>query len=137
MLFRSAGAIGGADYAGAHLPAHRVRNLGKSLWRQIVVENVQTTGWASGPGDPVLAAPERDTRSFRAYRVRLTTTASASTHRHAGPVVTVLVRGQVDVGVGERRLTNVGEWRLGAAGLSHRLTRLGSTDAEVVEVELR
>jgi hypothetical protein len=135
---RPAGAIAGAEYAGGQLPAHRVRNLGKSLWRQIVVENVRTSGWTVGPGDPALAPHlERDTRSFRAYRFQLTGAASATTHRHAGPVVSVLVSGQAELGDGGRRLTQVGEWAVGQASTNHRLARVGAVDTEVVEVELR
>ena len=47
---------------------------------RIVVENVRTSGWTSGPPVAALATNvERDTRSFRAYRFQLTGAASATT----------------------------------------------------------
>ena len=73
-----------------------------------------------------------------------------ATHTHTAPTVVVLVRGKVmsdgpdkqakafaPAPVGLRQLDQTGQWLVVPQGDQHHLVRLGTVDAQVVEIELR
>lgn len=138
------------EYAGTP-GAHRIENTGKLSYQLFAVENLKKSGWStaaatSGQGTKVL----KETRAFRMYDVKLAVNSSQASHTHTAPTIAVLVSGKVmsdgpdaqakawaPAAVGLRQLDAPGQWLLIPAGDRHHLVRLGTTDAHVVEIEVR
>ena len=138
------------EYAGKP-SSHRIENVGKRPYQLFAVENRKASGWSTGPAASGIATKLlQESRAFRLYDVQLSTNASQAAHTHAAPTVVVLVRGKVmsdgpdaqakayaPAPVGLRQLDQTGQWLVVPAGDKHHLVRLGTTDAHVVEIELR
>ena len=119
---------------------HRVNNIGTTLFRLIGITN-------SSPGDDDATdasagfdiEPEIANRWFRGYR-RLLTREPSPEHRHANPVVLVLVSGSAVVDIGSpldtRALTQLGAFAFVERDTPHVL-RADGPDTAVVEVEIR
>lgn len=150
---RAARPLGNAtvsDYTGAP-GSHRVENTGKRPYQLFAVENRKKGGWATGPAMTGIGTKLlQETRAFRLYDVQLSLKASQSSHTHAVPTVVILIKGKVmsdgpdaqakafaPAPVGLRQLDQPGQWLVVPSGDQHHLVRLGTTDAQVVEVELR
>ena len=130
---------------------HRIENVGKRPYQLLAVENRKKSGWSTAPGTTGIGTKQtQESRAFRIYDVRLPLNASQATHTHAVPTVAVLVRGKVmsdgpdaqakayaPAPVGLRQLDGPGQWLVIPAGDKHHLVRLGTSDAQVVEIELR
>lgn len=124
---------------------HRVNNLGETLFRLIGITNHGPGETSAGASEGFDIAPEIDNRWFRGYRRALYGEATGE-HRHANPVVVVLVEGRAELfgptaaanpaNGRSLRLDEVGTFTLLDAGVSHRLQATGGT-AQVIEVELR
>jgi len=131
--------------------SHRVENIGKSAYQLLAVENLKRSGWSATPATSGIATRlVKESRAFRTYDVRLALAASQASHTHAVPTVVVLLSGKVmsdgpdtqakanaPAPVGLRQLDQPGQWLLVPAGDRHHLVRLGTTDASVVEIEVR
>ena len=139
-----------AEYAGKP-GSHRVENVGKAAYQLFAVENLRASGWSAAPA---LSAPattlKNDSRALRVYDVRLVRGRSQTTHAHAVPTIAVLVAGKVmsegsdaqakalaPAPVGLKQLDQPGQWVLIPAGESHHLVRLATTDAQIIEIEVR
>ena len=92
----------------------------------------------------------QESRAFRIYDVNLGVNSTQASHTHTAPTVAVLIRGKVmsdgpdaqakawaPAAVGLRQLDQPGQWIVIPAGDRHHLVRLGTTDAYVVEIEVR
>ena len=150
---RPARAVGNTsitDYAGA--PAnHRIENVGKRPYQLFAVENRKKSGWSMTPATTGIGTKQlQESRAFRIYDVQLATSGSQATHTHPRPTVVVLIRGKVmsdgpdtqakayaPAPVGLRQLDQPGQWLVIPANDKHHLVRLGTTDAQVVEIEIR
>jgi hypothetical protein len=139
-----------AEYAGK--PAsHRVENVGKTAYQLFAVENLRKSGWSPTPPVSALATKlTSDARAFRVYDVRLVEQSSQTSHTHAVPTIAVLIAGKVmsdgpdkqakanaPAAVGLKQLDQPGQWVLVPAGDTHHVVRLGTTDARLVEIEVR
>jgi hypothetical protein len=139
-----------AEYAGKP-GSHRVENVGSTPYQLFAVENLRASGWTTAPA---LAAPATtlsdDARSFRVYDVRLARETSQTSHVHAVATLTVLLTGKVmsegsdaqakanaPAPVGLKQLDQPGQWVYVPPGESHHLVRLGTSDARVIEIEVR
>lgn len=138
------------EYSGKPL-VHKIENVGATAYQLFAIENLHTSGWSSaapaaGIGTTMLA----DSRAFRLYDVRLALATAQTSHTHLVPTIAVLVSGKVmsdgpdkqakanaPAAVGLKQLDQPGQWVLVPAGDTHHLVRLGTTDARVVEVEVR
>lgn len=138
------------EYTGA--PAsHRIENLGARAYQLLAVENRQKSGWSTAPATTGLGTTlARESRAFRIYDVRLSLQQSQASHTHPVPTIAVLAGGKVmsdgpdthakahaPAPVGLRQLDEPGQWLLIPAGDRHHLVRLGTSDAHVVEIEVR
>ena len=128
--------------ANAGQPSTHRHQAGTNLYHVVSVENLRQSGWSqgasvSGPATKLV----NETRAFQIYDVRLGAGASEASHVHAHPVVAILVSGEVLVDgrgrQGTKALLRSAEWAFISAGGSHRIVNRGSTDAYVVEVEVR
>ena len=103
-----------------------------------------------GPQPVILSPPAALNFAFRLYDVQLSLAASQASHTHTSPTVAILIRGKVmsdgpdaqakafaPAPVGLRQLDSPGQWLVVPAGDRHHIVRLGTSDAQVVEVELR
>jgi hypothetical protein len=138
------------DYAGKP-SSHRISNIGKRAYQLFAVENRKAGGWSTGAATTGIGTKQvQESRAFRIYNVTLALTSSQSTHTHTTPTVAVLIRGKVmsdgpdaqakafaPAPVGLRQLDQPGQWLVIPPGDRHHLVRLGTTDAEVVEIEVR
>jgi quercetin dioxygenase-like cupin family protein len=147
---RPPGNASASEYTGKP-GSHRVQNVGKRPYQLLAVENRKKSGWsaaaaATGIGTKML----QESRAFRTYDVHLAVNSTQSSHTHTSPTVAVLVRGKVmsdgpdaqakawaPAAVGLRQLDQPGQWIVIPAGDRHHLVRLGTTDAHVVEIEVR
>jgi hypothetical protein len=139
-----------AEYAGKP-NSHRVDNTGKSAYQLFAVENLRKSGWSATPGAGGLGTKmTNESRAFRLYDVRLEKTNSQTSHTHTVPTIAVLISGNVmsdgpdtkakanaPAPVGLKQLTQPGQWILVPAGDTHHMVKLGTTDARVVEIEVR
>lgn len=147
---RPVGDIAVTEYAQAP-GSHRMENVGGSPYHLFAVENRKAGGWSGAT--PVSAQATRltaDARAFRVYDVRLDRDGSQTSHTHGVPTVVVLIAGSVmsegpdaqaaalaPAPVGLKRVDQPGQWVLVPAGDTHHLVRLGTTDARLVEIEVR
>jgi quercetin dioxygenase-like cupin family protein len=147
---RPLGNASASEYTGKP-GSHRVQNVGKRPYQLLAVENRKKSGWstaaaATGIGTKML----QESRAFRTYDVHLAVNSTQSSHTHTSPTIAVLVRGKVmsdgpdaqakawaPAAVGLRQLDQPGQWIVIPAGDRHHLVRLGTTDAHVVEIEVR
>jgi predicted metal-dependent enzyme (double-stranded beta helix superfamily) len=150
---RAARALGNAaatEYTGKP-GAHRVENVGKRAYQLFAVENRKNGGWSAtaavtGIGTKMV----QESRAFRIYDINLALNTSQSSHTHTSPTVAILISGKAmsdgpdakakefaPAPVGLRQLDSPGQWIVIPAGDRHHLVRLGTTDARVVEVEVR
>jgi quercetin dioxygenase-like cupin family protein len=147
---RAAGDVATTDYTGK--PAsHRVENVGKTAYQLFAVENLKRSGWSTAPAAAGLATKLlRESRTFRLYDVRLGLNNAQSQHTHQVPTIVVLIAGKAlsdgpdaqakanaPAPVGLRQLDQPGQWILVPAGDTHHVVRLGTTDAHIVEIEVR
>jgi quercetin dioxygenase-like cupin family protein len=147
---RALGNVSVTDHTGK--PAsHRIENTGKRNYQLFAIENRKKSGWstaaaASGIGMKML----QESRAFRSYEIQMTASSTQSSHTHTSPTIIVLLRGKVmsdgpdakakeyaPAPVGLRQLDQPGQWILVPPGDRHHLVRLGTTDARVVEIEVR
>lgn len=147
---RPLGNVAVTDYAGKP-GSHRVENLGKRPYQLFALENRKKSGWSTGAAATGIGTKLlQESRAFRLYDVQLALAASQASHTHAVPTVVILIRGKVmsdgpdaqakafaPAPVGLRQLDSPGQWLVIPPGDRHHLVRLGTTDAQVVEVELR
>lgn len=131
--------------------SHKIENVGKTPYQLFAVENLHQGGWstamaASGLGTTMTA----ESRAFRLYDVRLATATAQTSHTHLVPTIAVLISGKVmsdgpdkqakanaPAAVGLKQLDQPGQWVLIPSGDTHHLVRLGTSDARVVEIEVR
>lgn len=131
--------------------SHRVQNVGTRSYQLFAVENRKKSGWSStaatvGIGTKMV----QESRAFRIYDVQLAVNSTQSSHTHTSPTIAVLVRGKVmsdgpdekakafaPAPVGLRQMDQPGQWIVIPPGDRHHLVRLGTTDAHVVEIEVR
>jgi quercetin dioxygenase-like cupin family protein len=147
---RAAGNAAITDYAGKPVN-HRIENVGKRPYQLFAVENRKKSGWSTTPATTGIGTKQlQESRAFRVYEVQLATSGSQATHTHARPTVVILIRGKVmsdgpdaqtkayaPAPVGLRQLDQPGQWLVIPGGDKHHLVRLGTADAQVVEIELR
>jgi len=150
---RAARALGNAqanEYTGKP-GAHRVENVGKRAYQLFAIENRKNGGWTTGAAVTGIGTKMvQETRAFRIYDINLALTTSQSSHTHTSPTVAILISGKAmsdgpdakakefaPAPVGLRQLDQPGQWIVIPPGDRHHLVRLGTTDARVVEVEVR
>jgi quercetin dioxygenase-like cupin family protein len=138
------------EYSGKPL-VHKIENVGAAAYQLFAIENLHMSGWSSAaPASGLGTTMTADARAFRLYDVRLAVATAQTSHTHLVPTVAVLVSGKVmsdgpdkqakanaPAAVGLKQLDQPGQWVLIPAGDTHHLVRLGTTDARVVEVEVR
>lgn len=131
--------------------SHRVQNVGKRAYQLFAVENRKKGGWSTGAAVTGIGTKMvQESRAFRIYETNLALNTSQSSHTHTSPTVAILISGKAmsdgpdakakefaPAPVGLRQLDSPGQWIVIPAGDRHHLVRLGTTDARVVEVELR
>jgi hypothetical protein len=131
--------------------SHKVENTGRSAYQLFAVENLKASGWTTTPAATGLATKlMTEARSFRIYDVRLGQQTAQTSHTHAVPTVAVLIAGRAmsdgpdtharenaTAAVGLKQLDQPGQWVLIPSGDTHHLVRLGTSDARVVEIEVR
>ena len=147
---RVLGNISVTDHTGK--PAsHRVENTGKRSYQLFAIENRKKSGWSAAAATTGIATKMiQESRAFRSYEIQMTQSSTQSSHTHTSPTIIVLLRGKVmsdgpdaqakafaPAPVGLRQLDQPGQWILVPPGDRHHLVRLGTTDARVVEVEVR
>ena len=117
---------------------HRVQNIDHQSFQAIGVIN-------AGPGSNSTATldqkPEVDNRWFNGYRFKLAPGEKTRIHHHAFPVFIVQV-GKGDSVVIERgyptaEKTVSGNWSVHDAGVDHQLQNIGTTEVELVEIEMK
>ena len=147
---RPLGDVVATEYTGKP-SSHRIENIGKRPYQLFAVENRKKSGWSTGAAASGIATKVmQESRAFRIYDVQLSLKASQATHTHTAPTIVVLVRGKVmsdgpdkqakafaPAPVGLRQLDQTGQWLVVPQGDQHHLVRLGTVDAQVVEIELR
>ncbi len=147
---RPLGNIAISDYTGKP-GSHRVENTGKRPYQLFALENRKKSGWSTGAAATGIGTKMvQESRAFRLYEVGLSVAASQASHTHTSPTVVILIRGKVmsdgpdaqakafaPAPVGLRQLDAPGQWLVVPPNDRHHLVRLGTTDAQVVEVELR
>ncbi|HEY7189118.1 MAG TPA: hypothetical protein VH436_21320 [Vicinamibacterales bacterium] len=147
---RTLGESNVTEYVGKPL-AHRIENIGKSPFQLFAVENLRKSGWSTAaPTTGLATTVAKEGRAFRTYDVRLPLTTPQTSHTHMVPTITMLVSGKVmsdgpdkqakanaPAAVGLKQLDQPGQWVLVPAGDTHHLVRLGTTDARLVEIEVR
>src|SRR5215216_3261105 len=131
--------------------AHRVENVGKRAYQLFAVENRKQGGWSAAAAVTGIGTTMvQESRAFRIYDINLALNTSQSSHTHTSPTVAILISGKAmsdgpdakakefaPAPVGLRQLDSPGQWIVIPAGDRHHLVRLGTTDARVVEVEVR
>ena len=131
--------------------AHRVENVGKRAYQLFAIENRKKGGWSTGAAVTGIGTKMvQESRAFRIYETNLALNTSQSSHTHTSPTVAILISGKAmsdgpdakakefaPAPVGLRQLDSPGQWIVIPAGDRHHLVRLGTTDARVVEVEVR
>ena len=147
---RPLGNTSASEYTGKP-GSHRVQNVGKRPYQLLAVENRKKSGWSSAAATPGIGTKMvQESRAFRIYDVNLGVNSTQASHTHTAPTVAVLIRGKVmsdgpdaqakawaPAAVGLRQLDQPGQWIVIPAGDRHHLVRLGTTDAYVVEIEVR
>ena len=147
---RPLGNASAAEYAGKP-SSHSIANIGKRAYQLFAVENRKAGNWSTGAATTGIGTKQvQESRAFRIYDVTLALASSQATHTHTSPTVAVLIRGKVmsdgpdaqakayaPAPVGLRQLDQPGQWLVIPPGDRHHLVRLGTTDAEVVEIEIR
>jgi quercetin dioxygenase-like cupin family protein len=147
---RPLGNASASEYTGKP-GSHRVQNVGKRPYSLLAVENRKKSGWSAAAATPGIGTKMvQESRAFRIYDVNLGVNTTQASHTHTAPTVAVLVRGKVmsdgpdaqakawaPAAVGLRQLDQPGQWIVIPAGDRHHLVRLGTTDAYVVEIEVR
>jgi len=138
------------EYVGKPL-AHKIENVGKTPYQLFAVENLHKSGWSSAaPATGLGTTMTTDSRAFRLYDIKLALATAQTSHTHAVPTITMLISGKVmsdgpdkqakanaPAAVGLKQLDQPGQWVLVPAGDTHHLVRLGTTDARIVEIEVR
>ena len=131
--------------------SHRIETTGPNAYQLFAVENLRTGGWSTGPaasgGGTTMTT---EARAFRLYDVRLGKELSQTSHTHAVPTIAVLIGGMVlsegpdtqakanaPAPVGLKQLSQPGQWLLVPRGDTHHVVRLGTSDARLVEIEVR
>ena len=131
--------------------AHRVENVGKRAYQLFAIENRKKGGWSTGAAVTGIGTKMvQESRAFRIYETNLALNTSQSSHTHTSPTVAILISGKAmsdgpdakakefaPAPVGLRQLDSPGQWIVIPPGDRHHLVRLGTTDARVVEVEVR
>ena len=131
--------------------AHRIENVGTRAYQLFAVENRKKGGWSTGAAVTGIGTKMvQESRAFRIYETNLALNTSQSSHTHTSPTVAILISGKAmsdgpdaqakafaPAPVGLRQLDQPGQWIVIPAGDRHHLVRLGTTDARVVEVEVR
>ena len=120
--------------------AHRVETIGTTPYHLLAVENNRAGGWLeTKPMTAEGASIVQQTRAFVAYDVKLPAGTKVTNHPHEMPVVIVLMSGAVEIsgngGSEPSRLSQPGRWALIPGG--HNLGVVGSSDARVIEIEIR
>lgn len=147
---RPLGNTSATEYAGKP-GSHRVQNVGKRPYQLFAVENRKKSGWSSTAATTGIGTKMvQESRAFRIYDVNLAVNSTQSSHTHTSPTIAVLLRGKVmsdgpdekakalaPAPVGLRQMDQPGQWVFIPAGDRHHLVRLGTTDAYVVEIEVR
>ena len=147
---RTLGEANVTEYSGKPL-SHRIENIGGTAFQLFAVENLRKSGWSATPPVAGLATTvAREARAFRMYDVRLALPTTQTSHTHPAPTIAVLVNGKImsdgpdkqakanaPAAVGLKQLDQPGQWVLIPAGDTHHLVRLGTTDARIVEIEVR
>ena len=147
---RPMGNASASEYTGKP-GSHKVENVGKRAYQLFAVENRKKAGWSAAPVTTGIATKlVQESRTFRIYDVQLALKTTQSSHIHPTPTVVVLVRGKVmsdgpdkqakafaPAPVGLRQMDQPGQWIVIPPGDQHHLVRLGTTDAHVVEIEVR
>jgi hypothetical protein len=131
--------------------SHRIENTGKVPYQLFAIENLRKSGWSTAkPASGLATKLATESRAFRVYDVRLPRETSQTSHTHAVPTIAILVSGIVmsdgpdaqakvnaPAPVGLKQLTQPGQWILIPAGDTHHIVRLSTSDARVVEIEVR
>jgi hypothetical protein len=147
---RTLGESNVTEYTGKAL-AHRIENTGKNPFQLFAVENLHKSGWSTAaPTTGLATTVAKEGRAFRTYDVRLPLTTPQTSHMHPVPTIVMLVSGKVmsdgpdkqakanaPAAVGLKQLDQPGQWVLVPAGDTHHLVRLGTSDARLVEIEVR
>jgi hypothetical protein len=138
------------EYTG-RASAHRVRNAGQVAYRLFTVENLKPGAWSTAPAVSAPATTlSAESRAFRVYDVRLGRDTPQTTHTHSVPTLVVLIAGTVlsdgpdaqakafaPAPVGVQQVDAPGQWILVPAGDTHHIVRLTTTEARIVEIEVR
>ena len=147
---RTLGESNVTEYSGKPL-SHRIENTGRVAFQLFAVENLHKSGWSTAaPASGLATTVAKEGRAFRTYDVRLPLTTPQTSHTHLVPTIAMLVSGKVmsdgpdkqakanaPAAVGLKQLDQPGQWVLVPAGDTHHLVRLGTTDARLVEIEVR
>jgi quercetin dioxygenase-like cupin family protein len=147
---RTMGEVNVTEYSGKPLN-HKIENTGRNPFQLFAVENLKKGGWSNGaPATGLSTTMTKEGRAFRVYDVLLPLSTPQTSHTHLVPTIAILVRGKVmsdgpdkqakanaPAAVGLKQLDQPGQWVLIPAGDTHHLVRLGTTDARIVEIEVR
>ena len=118
---------------------HRVNNAGTTLYRLIGVINRTDGDPRTEPSPDFASKAELDNPWFRGYRWPLQT--PTPEHRHANPVVIVLVRGRAVVTAAKDvPLDTLGSFSFIEGGVAHSIKGVradGVEPNEIVEIEVR
>jgi quercetin dioxygenase-like cupin family protein len=136
---RSAGQV--TVNANAGDPSAHRHQAGRSHYHVISVENLRQSGWSQdAPATGLAPKLVNETRAFQIYDVRLGAGNVEADHVHTHPVVAILVSGDAVVD-GKRQPSKGGgrssEWAVIPAGTPHRAANRGTTEAHVIEIEVR
>ena len=131
--------------------SHVIANVGKTPYQLFAVENLRKSGWSATPAiSDAETKMTSESRAFRIYDVQLPREHAQTSHTHAVPAIVILLSGKVmsdgpdkqakaytPAAVGLRQLDQPGQWLLVPPGDTHHVVRLGTTDARLVEIEVR
>jgi quercetin dioxygenase-like cupin family protein len=138
---RPLGSLDLVEYTGKPV-VHMVDNPDKTPYHLIAVENYRSGNW---PARKAITAPAttltRENRSFAVYDVHLTAAEPGTEHAHDVPTVVILVSGEITNqgtnGEEPYPVRGAGKWVLVPAAQSHAMQVAGSSDAHIVEIEVR
>jgi len=123
-------------------PSTHKHQAGNSHYHVISVENLRQSDWSQDlPTSGLAPKLVNETRAFQIYDVRLGAGDAEANHVHTHAVVAILVSGEVVVDGKDQQLSKgVGhshEWSVTPAGTAHHIANRGTTEAHVVEIEVR
>ena len=118
---------------------HRIENVGTQLFELMAVLNLTAGDSKHTPGQKSFTdTPEVTNDWFRAYRLSVAP-GESKRHTHTASVVVIQASAGAGTAAGQRvfGLNGPPSWGYFAANDAHELRNLGSTELELVEIEIR